>query len=82
MGELVFNQAIVDSNIRLTGWLLDNGFPVDAYLKGAHTPLMRAAANDSGALALFLITRGADLEFKSYRDGATSLQVAVTARNT
>ena len=82
VGEFVYNQAIVDSNIRLLGWLLDNGFDVNAYAKGAQTPLMMAAENDSGALALYLLTRGADLEFKSYRDGTTALQVAVVYRKT
>jgi ankyrin repeat protein len=81
VGEFVYNQAIVDSNVRLLGWLLDHGFDVNAYAKGAKTPLMMAAENDSGALALFLISRGANLEFKSYRDGATALQVAVVYHN-
>ena len=43
---------------------------------------MIAAENDSGAMALFLITRGADLEFKSYRDGITALQTAVVYNKT
>jgi ankyrin repeat protein len=81
VGEFVYNQAIVDRNIRLLGWLLDHGFDVNTYAKGAKTPLMMAAENDSGALALFLISRGANLEFKSYRDGTTALQVAVVYGN-
>lgn len=81
VGEVVFKQAINDANIRLLGWLFERGFDVNGYADGAYTPLMIAAKNGSEALALYLITKGADVQFGNYRDGLSALHVAVIERN-
>ena len=81
VGEAVFKRGINDGNIRLLGWLFERGFDVNGYADGAYTPLMMAARNGSEALALYLITQGADPQFGNYRDGLSALHAAVIEGN-
>jgi len=62
-------------------WLLARGFAIDGYVKGASTPLILATKNGNGAMALYLITRGADVNFKRYNDSMSALQLSITERN-
>ena len=81
MGKDLVSQAIVDGNIRLVGWFLERGLDIEAYVNGAETPLLLAVQNGQTAMALYLITRGAEIDFKRNRDGQTALQLAVSEGN-
>jgi len=70
------NQAIVDGNIRLMGWFLERGLDINAYVQGASNPLLLAVENGNDAMALYLITQGADVGFKRYRDGLSALHLS------
>ncbi|MDJ0927914.1 MAG: DUF2914 domain-containing protein [Gammaproteobacteria bacterium] len=81
MAKKLVSQAIVDGNIRLVGWFLERGLDINAYVDGAATPLLLAAKNGRSAMALYLITQGADLQFKRYRDGHSALHLSIIAGN-
>ena len=44
-------------------------------------PLMVAVKNGRSAMALYLVTQGADVRFKRYRDGQSALQLSVSEGN-
>lgn len=71
------NQAIVDGNIRLMGWFLERGLDINAYVKSASNPLWLAVENRKDAMALYLVTQGADVGFKRYRDGQSALHLSM-----
>ena len=75
------SQAIVDGNIRLVGWFLERGLDIEGYLPNAATPLLLAVKNGRDAMALYLITRGADVSFRRNRDGLSALQLSVVDWN-
>ena len=71
------SQAIVDGNIRLVGWFLEHGLDIEGYLPDAATPLLLAVRNGQEAMALYLITRGANVDFRRNRDGMAALHFTV-----
>ena len=75
-------RAIDDGNMQFVEWMLARGFDIDAYVGSALTPLMLASKNGNGAMALYLITRGADVDFKRFRDDRSALQVAAANNKT
>jgi len=79
--KALVSQAIVDGNIGLVGWFLERGLDIEGYLPKAATPLNLAVKNDREAMALYLITRGANVRSKRNRNGMSALQLSVVEWN-
>jgi ankyrin repeat protein len=80
-GKGLISRAIIDGNIPFVGWFLDHGLDIDAYVDDAETPLLLAVKNGNAAMALYLITQGADVRFKRNRDGQSALKLSVIDGN-
>ena len=76
------SRAIAGDSIRLVGWMIEHDFDIETYVDGAETPLLLATKNGKAAMALYLITRGAEVRHKDNRNKQSALHLNVFSSNT